>query len=249
MPSRHHPLPRSARPAVARPRAPSGRGAARHAAAARTSARLHARAALRRRRAEDTAGVGEDFYRARGIDIVDTDRGGRVTYHGPGQLVGYPIMRIARHRLPPAHDGIGDRRRARRLRHRSARSRCAEGPDYTGVWVEDRKIASIGVHVSRGDHHPRIRGQRDHDLDPFSWIVACGLPGVTMTSIARELPPGRTVDPDALRTRMAQHFCAGPRPSPRPATRALRRSPALRARCASQQERHASTASTSHRAG
>ena len=168
-----------------------------------------------RRSAPDELTLGEDFYRARGIDLVDTDRGGRLTYHGPGQLVGYPIMRI--------HD-IGSHLRtiesaivaALADYGIAARSRCAEGPDYTGVWVEGRKIASIGVHVSRSITTHGFAVNVTMDLDPFSWIVACGLPGVTMTSLARELPPGRTVDPDALRTRIAHHFCAAHHRRPRP---------------------------------
>jgi lipoyl(octanoyl) transferase len=130
--------------------------------------------------------VGEDFDRASRIDVVDTNRGGRVTYHGPGQLVGYPIMRIADVGAylrtmetaivaALAEEGI------------AARSRCAEGPDYTGVWVEDRKIASIGVHVSRGVTTHGFAVNVDNDLEPFSWVVACGLPEVEMTSIADEL--------------------------------------------------------------
>ena len=150
--------------------------------------------------------LGEDFCRARGIEIVETDRGGRVTYHGPGQLVGYPIMRIA---------DIGAHLRTMEAALVAAladygiqaRSRCAEGPDYTGVWVSDRKIASIGVHVSRGITTHGFAFNVDMDLDPFSWIVACGLPGVQMTSLARELAPGRTIDPDELRARVAQRFC------------------------------------------
>ncbi len=159
-----------------------------------------------RRAADGELTLGEEYYRARGIDIADTDRGGRVTYHGPGQLVGYPIMHVAdigAHLRTMesaivsvlADDGI------------AARSRCAEGPDYTGVWVEDRKIASIGVHVSRGISTHGFALNMDLDLDPFSWIVACGLPDVTMTSIARELGPERMADADATRARVAQRFC------------------------------------------
>src|SRR5439155_3803367 len=92
---------------------------------------------------------GADFYRAQGIDVVDTDRGGRLTYHGPGQLVGYPIMRIDDvHRyLRTMEDAILAALAEEGVR---ARSRHAEGIDYTGVWVHERKIASLGVHVSRG---------------------------------------------------------------------------------------------------
>jgi lipoyl(octanoyl) transferase len=87
-----------------------------------------------------------------------------------------------------------------------ARSRCAEGPDYTGVWVEDRKIASIGVHVSRGISTHGFAVNVSNDLEPFSWIVACGLPDVAMTSIAGELPPGHTIDVEDFWVRMAQRF-------------------------------------------
>ncbi len=139
-----------------------------------------------RRAADNELALGEDFYRARGIEIVPTDRGGKVTYHGPGQLVGYPIMRI--------HD-IGAHLRkmeaaivaALTKYGIEARSRCDEGIDYTGVWVEDRKIASIGVHVSKGVSTHGFAVNVSNDLEPFSWIVPCGLPDVRMTSIEREL--------------------------------------------------------------
>jgi lipoyl(octanoyl) transferase len=139
----------------------------------------------RRSGAEDLP-LGEDFYRAKGIDIVDVDRGGRLTYHGPGQLVGYPIMRIDDvHRyLRTIEDALVAALAESGVR---ASSRHDEGIDYTGVWVQDRKIASIGVHVSRGVTTHGFAVNVENDLDPFSWVVACGLPDVAMTSLAREL--------------------------------------------------------------
>ncbi len=129
--------------------------------------------------------MGEEWYRMQGIEIVETDRGGRVTYHGPGQLVGYPIVRVddvvayvrtLEQALVAAlaEEGI------------TARARPDEGPDYTGVWVEDRKIASIGVHVARGVTTHGFAVNVENDLQPFSWIVPCGLEGVQMTSLIRE---------------------------------------------------------------
>ncbi len=150
--------------------------------------------------------LGEGFYRARGIEVVDTDRGGRVTYHGPGQLVGYPIMRTLdigsylRTMERAIIAALGDE-------GVEARSRCAEGPDYTGVWVEDRKIVSIGVHVSRGVSTHGFAVNVNADLDPFSWVVACGLPDVAMTSIAKETTSGDAVDADRFRASIAEHFC------------------------------------------
>jgi lipoate-protein ligase B len=128
---------------------------------------------------------GEDWYLERGIDIVDTGRGGKVTYHGPGQLVGYPIVgvddvvayvRLLEDALVTAlaDEGV------------AARSRPHEGHRFTGVWVGDRKIASIGVHLSRGVSMHGFAVNVDNDLEPFSWIVPCGLDGVAMTSLVAE---------------------------------------------------------------
>jgi len=98
-----------------------------------------------RRSQEGELPMGEAWYRSQGIDVVDSDRGGKLTYHGPGQLVGYPIMRIAdlvayvRTMETAIIDALGDEAVTAVVR-----------AGLTGVWVEDRKIASIGVHVSRG---------------------------------------------------------------------------------------------------
>ncbi len=129
--------------------------------------------------------MGEAWYAAQGIEVVAVDRGGKVTYHGPGQLVGYPIMAI--------EDVIGFVRTMEGAMIAAladsglrARSRSGEGRDFTGVWVEDRKIGSIGVHVQKGVTTHGFAVNVQNDLQPFEWIVPCGLDGVTMTSIARE---------------------------------------------------------------
>ncbi len=158
-----------------------------------------------RRSHDDELALGEAFYRARGIEVVDTNRGGRVTYHGPGQLVGYPIMHTSDigSYLRTMEVAIISALAAEGIR---ARSRCAEGADYTGVWVEDRKIASIGVHVSRGITTHGFAINVDIDLDPFSWVIACGLPDVVMTSVAQELAGGEAVEADRFRAAVAEHF-------------------------------------------
>jgi len=159
-----------------------------------------------RRSRDDELALGEDFYASRGIDVVDTDRGGRVTYHGPGQLVGYPIMRTVDigSYLRTMESSIISALSEQGIR---ARSRCEEGPDYTGVWVSERKIASIGLHVSRGVTTHGFAVNVDVDLEPFSWVVACGLPDVVMTSIASETPSENEVDADRFRASVAEHFC------------------------------------------
>lgn len=130
--------------------------------------------------------MGERWYRMQGIDIVDTDRGGKVTYHGPGQLVGYPIIRTAD---VVAYVRTLERALIAALAQEgiTARARADEGPAYTGVWVEDRKIASIGVHVARGVTTHGFALNVANDLEPFEWIIPCGLAGVRMTSVAREI--------------------------------------------------------------
>jgi lipoyl(octanoyl) transferase len=159
-----------------------------------------------RRATDNELSLGEDFYRARGIEIVPTDRGGKVTYHGPGQLVGYPIMRVV---------DIGAHLRKMEAAIVAAlgeygieaRSRCDEGINYTGVWVADRKIASIGVHVSRGVSTHGFAVNVTNDLTPFTWIVPCGLPDVTMTSVARELGYEPDGGLDAFSELVARCFC------------------------------------------
>jgi lipoate-protein ligase B len=158
-----------------------------------------------RRSGPDDLPFGEDVARSRGVDVVATDRGGKLTYHGPGQLVGYPIMAIHDvHRfLRTMEDAIIAALSDEGI---DARSRRAEGIDYTGVWVGERKIASIGVHVSRGVSTHGFAVNVDNDLAPFSHIIACGLPSVEMTSIARE-SSRPTASLACFRKRMAHSFC------------------------------------------
>jgi len=129
--------------------------------------------------------LGEAFYRDQGIDIVHTDRGGKLTYHGPGQLVGYPIVHVER---IPEHIRTMEAAIVDALAQEGveARGRDHEGAAFTGVWVQDRKIASIGVHVSRGVSMHGFAVNVDNDLAPFEQVVACGLPTTRMTSVARE---------------------------------------------------------------
>ena len=142
-----------------------------------------------RRSGEGELPMGADWYRAQGIEIVNVDRGGKITYHGPGQLVGYPIVRVddvvAYVRTLEqaivaalAQEDVG------------GRARPEDGPDYTGVWVQERKIASIGVHLSRGVTTHGWAVNVENDLQPFSWVVACGLAEVQMTSLIKETGRG-----------------------------------------------------------
>jgi lipoyl(octanoyl) transferase len=143
---------------------------------------------------------GADWYAERGIDVVDVDRGGKVTYHGPGQLVAYPIVGVT-----DVMAFVADLERvmvdALTEEGIAARGRAHEGRDFTGVWVGDRKIGSIGLHISHGVTMHGLSLNVDGDLDPFTWIVPCGLGGVAMTSVLAET--GRAGRMDCVRKRVA----------------------------------------------
>jgi lipoyl(octanoyl) transferase len=164
-----------------------------------------------RRSTPEELPMGAQWYEMQGIEVRDTDRGGRVTYHGPGQLVAYPIVSLA-----PYGDDVHEY--VRRLEQVMIGALAEHGVEagvidgLTGVWVgretptgdrraesppiwreigpstsEPRKIGSIGVHVSRGVTTHGLAVNVSNDLQPFEWIVPCGIEGVAMTSLAQEL--------------------------------------------------------------
>jgi lipoate-protein ligase B len=143
---------------------------------------------------------GDDWYAARGIDVVDSDRGGKVTYHGPGQLVAYPIVGVddVMGFVEQLETVITETLREEGV---DARGRAHEGRDLTGVWAGDRKIGSIGLHISHGVTMHGLSVNVDGDLEPFTWIVPCGLGGVAMTSV--ELETGRAGRMTCVRKRVA----------------------------------------------
>ena len=144
--------------------------------------------------------MGEDWYLAQGIAICDTDRGGAVTYHGPGQLVGYPIMRIER-----VHEYVAA------LEHALIAALADEGVEAelregcTGVWAPKGKIASIGVHVSKRVTTHGFAVNVDNDLQPFEWVVPCGMEGAQMSSICKET--ARDGHMDSFRDAIVRRLC------------------------------------------
>jgi lipoyl(octanoyl) transferase len=168
-----------------------------------------------RRASDDELPMHAEWYEAQGIEVVDTDRGGRVTYHGPGQLVAYPIIS-----LKPYDDDVHEY--VRRLERVAIASLAAHGVEtgtiegLTGVWTvgeppgsatgaaEARKIGSIGVHVSRGVTTHGLAINVNNDLQPFDWIVPCGIEGARTTSLTREL--GAEQDLDAFTDTVVTRF-------------------------------------------
>ena len=138
------------------------------------------------------------------VDVVETDRGGKSTYHGPGQLVCYPILDLTRH-------GEDVKRYCRDLEEALIRTIGAVGVDatriegLTGIWLErpPRKIASIGVHISKWVTTHGYALNVDLDPAPFTeWITACGLEDTSFTTLAREL--GRPVSVEEMRPHAAE---------------------------------------------
>jgi lipoyl(octanoyl) transferase len=137
------------------------------------------------------------------VEIVETDRGGKSTYHGPGQLVCYPILDLTRH-------GQDVKKYCRDLEEALIRTLAAVGVEatriegLTGIWLQrpPRKIASIGVHISKWVTTHGYALNVDLDPAPFTeWITACGLEDTAFTTIAREL--GRPVSVDEVRPHAA----------------------------------------------
>ncbi len=167
--------------------------------------------------------MGVEWYERQGIEVLDTDRGGRVTYHGPGQLVAYPIVSLA----PYGGDVHAYVRRLERvmigaLGEHGVEAGLIEG--QTGVWVgrpEDgsnpgpaagpstlgsRKIGSIGIHVSHGVTTHGLAVNVNNDLQPFEWVVPCGIDSCAVTSLSREL--GREEDLGAFAETLVSQLAA-----------------------------------------
>lgn len=122
----------------------------------------------------------------RGVTVAEVERGGDVTWHGPGQLVGYPILDLARLR-PDLHWYLRTLEAALIGGLGTLGIAADRNPGLTGVWTGGRKIASLGIHVKQWITFHGFALNVTTDLDFFDLIVPCGIPGVTMTSVRREL--------------------------------------------------------------
>jgi lipoate-protein ligase B len=119
------------------------------------------------------------------VDVVEVERGGDVTYHGPGQLVGYPILDLAPLR-PDLHWYLRTLEAALIAGLAELGIPAEPRPGYTGVWTQGRKIASIGIHVKQWVTWHGFALNVTTDLTAFDRILPCGIAGVEMTSVERE---------------------------------------------------------------
>jgi lipoate-protein ligase B len=134
--------------------------------------------------------ASRELLAAQGVERFDIERGGDVTFHGPGQLVGYPIIDLKRHRKD-LHWYLRQVEEALIIALGRIGIVAERSQGYTGVWTQGRKIASIGVHARDWVTWHGFALNVSTDLSYFDLMVPCGIQAVTMTSIDRELGEGR----------------------------------------------------------
>ncbi|MDX9762848.1 MAG: lipoyl(octanoyl) transferase LipB [Desulfomonilia bacterium] len=133
-----------------------------------------------------------------GIPLVRCDRGGRLTYHGPGQLVAYPIIHLRDKRLGvKQYVWMLEESIIKTMSHFSINGQ--RRPELTGVWVGEKKIAAIGLHVTEGVSMHGLALNVDVDLSPYELIIPCGIRNAGVTSIADTIP-GKGVSMKAVKT-------------------------------------------------
>lgn len=130
--------------------------------------------------------LSEAEYAKRGIEVYPTDRGGDVTYHAPGQLVGYPIFDLREHGRD-LHRYLRNVEEALILTLHDFGLEGRREPKYTGVWVGDEKVAAIGIKASRWVTMHGFALNVNTDLTPFRWIIPCGIQEKGVTSMQQLL--------------------------------------------------------------
>jgi len=154
--------------------------------------------------------VSEDFLKDRGVDLVQTDRGGNVTYHGPGQAVLYPVMDLERARIGVSDFVYG----LEAIMGNTAADfgvTVHRDPKNHGMWKGSKKIGSVGLSIRHGISIHGLALNVSLDLTPFAWINPCGMSGVAMTSLEQELAAAgqesTALAMDAVKEKLAGYFC------------------------------------------
>lgn len=149
--------------------------------------------------------VAETKLKAAKIPLLQVERGGDITYHGPGQLIGYPIFNLQ-------HAKLSVLEHVKRLEAVMIRTAAEWGiqarrsPLNRGVWIGNNKLGSVGIAVRRGISFHGFALNVNTNLEPFTWINPCGLEGIEVTSMAREL--SRKVSMRRMRAAVKQHMAA-----------------------------------------
>jgi lipoate-protein ligase B len=154
--------------------------------------------------------VSESFLKERGVALVQTDRGGNVTCHGPGQAVLYPVVDLELARIGVTDFVYG----LEEIMGQTARDfgvSIHRDPRNHGMWKGPRKIGSVGLSIKHGISIHGLALNVSMDLTPFSWINPCGMSGLSMTSLKQELEDQGLPDPpvamDAVKETLITYFC------------------------------------------
>ena len=158
---------------------------------------------LGRRGGRDNLCVPENFLKEKGIEVIQVERGGDITYHGPGQMVIYVMWDIKRYRTSVTDLVFG----LEEIMIRTAASfgvAAQRNPLNRGIWVENAKLGSVGIAIRKGVSFHGLALNVCTNLTHFSWINPCGLQNVGMTTLEKEL--SRSIDLQAVRRTAAKHI-------------------------------------------
>jgi len=149
--------------------------------------------------------IPEEVLKQKGIEVVETERGGNITYHGPGQIIAYPIIRVnsVGFGIPEYVEGLEEVMIKTALDCGVAAVRSSRNH---GIWVGTRKLGSVGIAIRRGVAFHGIALNVNLSLEPFSWINPCGLSGVSMTSLKQE--GAEKLDTALVREGIIRHLAA-----------------------------------------
>ena len=150
--------------------------------------------------------VSQEFLLSQGIGIIQTDRGGNITFHGPGQAVLYPVIDLSRAKIGVA-DFVHGLEEIMKLTVSDFGIAADRDPQNHGLWVGRKKIGSVGISIKRGISIHGLALNVCPDLTPFSWINPCGLENVSMTSVAMETRIDTLETKKKLMARVCQLFC------------------------------------------
>jgi lipoate-protein ligase B len=145
----------------------------------------------------------EEYLKKNGISVFDIDRGGDITYHGPGQIVGYPIINLNNWK-PDTHLYLRNLEEVMIKVLADYGVESGRKPEYTGVWVGESKIAAIGIRVSRWVTMHGFAFNINTDLELFNGIIPCGIKDKEVTSLSRLLK--RDIDINEVKQKLRDQF-------------------------------------------
>ena len=148
--------------------------------------------------------VSEEYLKQQGIDIIETNRGGDVTYHGDGQIVGYPIVDIKNAKIGVRDFVNGLEEVFIQLLQQELGIASERSPGHTGVWIGTNKILAIGLAVKRGVTMHGFAFNVNTNLKHFDFIVPCGITGKGVTSVEKLL--GKTYNIDEMNKKVVDYF-------------------------------------------